>query len=142
MLKEAKGVVRRIKAQRSRTTITVPDGWIVRYDSSLRHIADETGDHIGNGTVWISQSMTAHSRISFDPLTKTVNILFDGDQMASDHEENWVRAEIKTTGTNYEGECSVCGNLRKLYPQNNFSGQTTCDDCLKDLEKKRQETAF
>ena len=141
MLKQAKGIVRKIHAQRSRIDVVVPDGWKVFYDASL-HISDDSGHPNNGGKLWIKQSSTAFSTISFDPASKGVYILFAGDRFADQHEENWVRAEIKLPGTTFEGECIVCGNLRRLFPQNNFSEQTTCDDCLKDLEKKRQETAF
>ena len=137
MIKEAKGIVRRIHAQRSRVDITVPDGWKVLYDDTL-HISDQSGDPYHSGKLWIKQSSTAFSAIGFDPATKTVNILYAGDQKLNEYEENWVRAKVETTGTSYEGECKTCGNLRRLYAYNHWSGYKICDDCLTELENKRR----
>ena len=142
MMKEAKGIVRKIHAQRSRTDVVVPDGWKVFYDVSL-HISDDSGHPNHGGKLWINQSSTAYATISFDPATKGVYVLFAGDQIAAQHEENWVRAKVETTGTSYEGECDVCLNLRRLFARSGFNDtKTVCDDCLKNEEKRNTETGM
>ncbi len=137
MITDAKGIVRRIIAQRSRTTTIVPDGWKLRYDSSLAHIGDDSGHPNHTGTFWISQLQTAHVTISFDPSEKTVYVLYSGDRMIDDQEEKWVRAEIKVTGSD-PAQCFDCGQTRRLWESpiaSSYGQQFVCDDCLTIIEK-------
>ena len=136
MIKDAKGIVRKICSQRSRSSVIVPDGWKVRYDASLMHIGDDSGHPNHSGLFWISQLQTAFTTISFDPGEKIVYVLFSGDAMLDQQEEKWIRAEVKVTGTDYQGECFDCGNIATLWqsPFSGITGQMVCDDCLTTIE--------
>ncbi len=137
LITDAKGIVRRIVAQRSRTTIIVPDGWKVRYDSSLMNLGDDSGHPNHSGTFWISVNQTAFTTVSFDPGEKCVYVLFSGDKMIDDQEEKWVRAKVEVTGTDYQAECYDCGNLAKLWSSpfaTVVGGEMICDDCMKKIE--------